>query len=126
MTPVVAVLIPCYNEQETEGSVVAAFKGYLPAATIFVYDNASSDLTIQRAREAGAVVRSEPLRGKGLESLQTALVAGLPSALLATALMLLASLSLLCGLALHTVTRGRVEVKRLFYLSLSPRFRRTP
>jgi hypothetical protein len=41
-------------------------------------------------------------------------------------LMLLASLSLLCGLVLHTVTRGRVEMKRLFYLSLSPRFGRNP
>jgi glycosyltransferase involved in cell wall biosynthesis len=310
MTPEVAVMIPCYNEQETIGSVVAAFKAYVPHATIFVYDNGSIDLTIDRARAAGAVVRSEPLRGKGcvvrrmfadieadvyvlvdgdatydaasapslidalvtdsldlvsavrvdasqgayrsghrfgnwmltrlvarlfgkrfsdmlsgyrvmtrrfvksfpalsagfeieteltvhalqmrvpmgeissayvarpagsasklrtisdgmrimkmilyllkeerplaffgtvslllallslaagipvvLEFLQTGLVPRLPTAVLATGLMLLASLSLLCGLVLHTVTRGRVEMKRLFYLSVSPRFTRTP
>jgi glycosyltransferase involved in cell wall biosynthesis len=308
MMPEVAVLIPCYNEQETIGSVVSAFKAHLPEAAVFVYDNASTDLTIARAREAGAVVRSEPLRGKGcvvrrmfadveadvyvlvdgdatydaasapnlidalvkdsldlvsavrvdssraayrsghrfgnwmltrlvarlfgkrfsdmlsgyrvmtrrfvksfpalsagfeieteltihalqmrvpigelstpygerpagsasklrtisdgirimkmilyllkeerpltffgtvsvllallslgvgipvvLDFLRTGLVVRLPTAVLATGLMLLASLSLLCGLVLHTVTRGRVEMKRLFYLSLSPRFDR--
>jgi glycosyltransferase involved in cell wall biosynthesis len=65
MTPDIAVLIPCYNEQEAIGLVVSAFRAALPDATIFVYDNASTDLTVQRAREAGAVVRTEPLRGKG-------------------------------------------------------------
>jgi glycosyltransferase involved in cell wall biosynthesis len=65
MTPEIAVLIPCFNEQETIGAVVAAFKVHIPDATTFVYDNASTDLTIERARQAGAVVRSEPLRGKG-------------------------------------------------------------
>jgi glycosyltransferase involved in cell wall biosynthesis len=65
MTPEVAVLIPCYNEQEAITAVVAGFRAHLPQATIFVYDNNSTDLTMQRAREAGAVVRSEPLRGKG-------------------------------------------------------------
>ncbi len=65
MTPEIAVLIPCYNEQEAIGAVVAAFRTHLPEAMIFVYDNASTDLTVERARNAGAVVRSEPLRGKG-------------------------------------------------------------
>src|SRR5512142_1617363 len=65
MTPEIAVLIPCYNEQETVGAVVSAFRTHLPEAMIFVYDNASTDLTVERARNAGAVVRSEPLRGKG-------------------------------------------------------------
>ena len=65
MTPEIAVLIPCFNEQETVARVVSAFRAQLPEATVFVYDNASSDLTIERARQAGAVVRSEPLRGKG-------------------------------------------------------------
>jgi glycosyltransferase involved in cell wall biosynthesis len=310
MTPEVAILIPCYNEQEAIATVVAGFRTHLPDATIFVYDNNSTDLTIQRAREAGAVVRSEPLPGKGcvvrrmfadieadvyvlvdgdatydaasapamieslltesldlvsavridssqgayrsghrfgnwmltsfvarlfgkrfsdmlsgyrvmtrrfvksfpalsagfeieteltihalqmrvpigevdspygerpagsasklrtisdgirilkmilyllkeerpltffgtisallallslgvgvpvvLEFIRTGLVPRLPTAVLATSLMLLASLSLLCGLVLHTVTRGRVEMKRLFYLSLPVRFNRTP
>jgi glycosyltransferase involved in cell wall biosynthesis len=65
MTAEIAVLIPCFNEQETVGAVVSAFRSHLPQAMIFVYDNASTDLTIERARRAGAIVRSEPLRGKG-------------------------------------------------------------
>jgi len=65
MTPEIAVLIPCFNEQETVGAVVSAFRAHLPQAMIFVYDNASTDSTIERARNAGAIVRSEPLRGKG-------------------------------------------------------------
>lgn len=65
MTPEVAVLIPCYNEQQAIGKVVADFRTHLPGAQIFVYDNASTDRTIELARAAGAVVRSEPLRGKG-------------------------------------------------------------
>lgn len=65
MTPEIAVLVPCFNEQEAISDVVAGFKAHLPDAAIFVYDNASTDLTIERARAAGAIVRSEPLRGKG-------------------------------------------------------------
>ena len=65
MTPEIAVLIPCFNEQETIAGVVSAFKSHIPGAMVFVYDNASTDLTIERARNAGAIVRSEPLRGKG-------------------------------------------------------------
>ena len=65
MTPEIAVLIPCFNEQEAIGAVVSAFKSHVPQAAIFVYDNASTDLTTERARNAGAIVRSEPLRGKG-------------------------------------------------------------
>ena len=65
MTPEIAVLIPCFNEQETIGAVVSGFKSYIPESMIFVYDNASTDFTVERAREAGAIVRSEPLSGKG-------------------------------------------------------------
>ena len=65
MTPEIAVLIPCYNEQEAVGAVVSGFRSHLPQAMIFVYDNASTDLTVERGRQAGAIVRSEPLRGKG-------------------------------------------------------------
>jgi len=65
LPPEIAVLIPCFNEQETIAAVVSAFKAHLPEATIFVYDNASTDGTIEQARNAGAIVRSEPLRGKG-------------------------------------------------------------
>jgi len=50
--------------------------------------------------------------------LATGLVPRLPSAILATGLMLLASLSLTCGLILDTVTRGRWEQKRMAYLAI--------
>jgi glycosyltransferase involved in cell wall biosynthesis len=63
--PRVAVLIPCYNEAVAIGRVVADFKSALPQATVFVYDNNSTDETSDVARKAGAVVRREPLQGKG-------------------------------------------------------------
>ncbi len=61
----VAVLIPCYNEEVAIPKVVAAFHAALPDAVIYVYDNNSRDRTAERAREAGAVVRTEWLQGKG-------------------------------------------------------------
>jgi glycosyltransferase involved in cell wall biosynthesis len=63
--PRVAVLIPCYNEQAAIGQVVRDFREALPQATVYVYDNNSRDETRARAGEAGAVVRAEPLQGKG-------------------------------------------------------------
>lgn len=63
--PIVAVLIPCFNESAAIAKVVRDFKSALPDATVFVYDNASNDDTSAIARAAGAVVRSEPQRGKG-------------------------------------------------------------
>ncbi|MCZ8129693.1 MAG: glycosyltransferase family 2 protein [Steroidobacteraceae bacterium] len=63
--PDVAVLVPCLNEEATIGKVVADFRRALPGATVFVYDNGSIDRTLEVARRAGAVVRREPLRGKG-------------------------------------------------------------
>ena len=41
----IAVLIPCYNEAITIGKVIRDFKQVLPEATIYVYDNNSSDGT---------------------------------------------------------------------------------
>ena len=61
----VAVLIPCYNEQTTIGRVVTEFSSALPGARIFVYDNNSSDATVERALAAHAIVRSERAQGKG-------------------------------------------------------------
>lgn len=61
----VAVLIPCYNEEGSIAQVIRDFRAVLPEAVIFVYDNNSSDRTAAVAREAGAVVRHEPLQGKG-------------------------------------------------------------
>jgi glycosyltransferase involved in cell wall biosynthesis len=63
--PQVAVLIPCLNEESAIGKVIADFRASLPDALIFVYDNGSTDRTVEIARAAGAIVRKEPLRGKG-------------------------------------------------------------
>jgi glycosyltransferase involved in cell wall biosynthesis len=63
--PRIAVLIPCYNEEITIGKVVAEFCAALLSATIFVYDNNSSDRTFEVAQKAGAVVRKEARQGKG-------------------------------------------------------------
>lgn len=60
-----AVLIPCYNEELTVSKVVSDFRKSLPDATVYVYDNNSTDRTAQLAREAGAVVRRETRQGKG-------------------------------------------------------------
>src|SRR5271166_3918460 len=64
-SPTVAVLIPCYNEGVSIGKVVTDFRTALPGATIYVYDNNSTDGTIDKARAAGAVVRLETQQGKG-------------------------------------------------------------
>lgn len=63
--PVIAVLLPCYNEEAAIAQTVAGFRAALPDATVYVYDNNSSDRTIEVARAAGAVVRSERMQGKG-------------------------------------------------------------
>jgi len=63
--PRVAVLIPCFNEEVAIKDTVESFRRALPEATIYVYDNNSVDQTAARALEAGAVVRREPLQGKG-------------------------------------------------------------
>lgn len=65
MTDDIAVLIPCYNESQTIEKVIADFKTALPEATIYVYDNNSSDNTAELAARAGAVVRFEHQQGKG-------------------------------------------------------------
>lgn len=61
----IAVLIPCYNEEKTIAKVVADAKAALPEAVIYVYDNNSTDRTVELASQAGAVVRHEYMQGKG-------------------------------------------------------------
>jgi glycosyltransferase involved in cell wall biosynthesis len=63
--PTIAVLVPCLNEEVAISKVVADFRRALPDALIFVYDNGSTDRTCDVAQAAGAIVRREPLRGKG-------------------------------------------------------------
>ena len=61
----IAVLVPCYNEEKSIAKVVADFRAALPGATIFVFDNNSTDRTAEVARAAGAEVFNEPHQGKG-------------------------------------------------------------
>src|SRR5271155_4198828 len=61
----VAVLVPCYNEERAIAKVVADFRMALPDAAVFVYDNNSTDGTVEAARGAGAIVRRETYQGKG-------------------------------------------------------------
>ena len=63
--PRIAVLLPCYNEEATIGATVDGFRAALPAATVYVYDNNSSDRTRDIAAKAGATVRCERQQGKG-------------------------------------------------------------
>lgn len=61
----VAVLIPCLDEESSIGRVIQGFKTACPRAEVYVYDNGSSDDTVKAARENGAIVRQENVRGKG-------------------------------------------------------------
>ena len=64
-SPRIAVLLPCYNEEATIGATIKGFRAALPNASIYVYDNNSSDRTVALAAKAGAVVRTERQQGKG-------------------------------------------------------------
>jgi glycosyltransferase involved in cell wall biosynthesis len=61
----IAVLLPCYNEEAAIAQTVASFRASLPGAAIYVYDNNSSDRTREIAAQAGAIVRTERMQGKG-------------------------------------------------------------
>lgn len=61
----IAVLIPCYNEAMTIKKVIQDYHKALPEATIYVYDNNSTDATAEIAEKEGAVVRHEYMQGKG-------------------------------------------------------------
>lgn len=61
----IAVLLPCYNEEVTIGDTVKGFQEALPMATVYVYDNNSTDQTRAVAADAGAIVRTETYQGKG-------------------------------------------------------------
>lgn len=61
----IAVLVPCFNEEAAIAQVVGDFRAALPHATVYVFDNNSTDRTVDIARTAGAVVRKERHQGKG-------------------------------------------------------------
>lgn len=63
--PRIAVVLPCYNEEAAIEQTIAGFREALPQATIYVFDNNSSDRTAELARAAGAIVQLERQQGKG-------------------------------------------------------------
>jgi glycosyltransferase involved in cell wall biosynthesis len=63
--PTIAAIIPCHNEETAVGQVIADLRAAVPEMQIYVYDNASTDGTIDAAKQAGAIVREERRKGKG-------------------------------------------------------------
>ncbi|WP_344754179.1 glycosyltransferase [Gryllotalpicola koreensis] len=61
----IAAIVPCHNEEAAVGTVVAELRAAVPSMDIYVYDNNSTDATVERALEAGAIVRHEWVKGKG-------------------------------------------------------------
>jgi glycosyltransferase involved in cell wall biosynthesis len=61
----IAAIVPCHNEEAAVAKVVTDLQASVPGMTVYVYDNCSTDRTVERATLAGAIVRSEPLKGKG-------------------------------------------------------------
>jgi hypothetical protein len=127
----VAVLVPCFNEEAAVAAVVADFRKVLLAATIYVYDNNSSDRTAATARKSRcaffmvigtflALVSIGLAIPVIITYLEEGIVPRLPTAVLSTGLMIVAVLSVSSGLVLDTVTRGRREMKLLAYLSQPP------
>ncbi|GAW49884.1 MULTISPECIES: glycosyltransferase family 2 protein [unclassified Nocardioides] len=61
----IAAIVPCHNEEVAVAKVVADLRAAVPGMAVYVYDNCSTDRTVEQARQAGALVFSEPLKGKG-------------------------------------------------------------
>ncbi|MDN2497652.1 glycosyltransferase [Nocardia nova] len=61
----IAAVVPCHNEEAAVAKVVTDLKAAVPGIDVYVYDNRSTDATAERAREAGAIVRTETVKGKG-------------------------------------------------------------
>ena len=64
-SPRIAVLIPCFNEELTIAQVIDRFRAELPGARIYVFDNNSTDRTVERAHDNGATILHERRQGKG-------------------------------------------------------------
>lgn len=61
----IAVMIPCWNEAQTIAKVIDGFRKELPSARIIVFDNNSTDQTVDIAARHGAEVFYESRQGKG-------------------------------------------------------------
>jgi hypothetical protein len=104
----VDVVLPCYNEALAIAAVVKPFQKILPDATVYVFDNASTDATVAEALGVGAIPIADYMR--------TGLVPHFPTAILSAGIMGMACLSMVSGIILDSVSRGRREMRRLFYL----------
>jgi cellulose synthase/poly-beta-1,6-N-acetylglucosamine synthase-like glycosyltransferase len=71
--PAVAVIIPCYNEELTITTVVREFRAELPDAHIYVFDNNSTDRTVEVARQPGARIAFEKRQGAPLSGIRSAM-----------------------------------------------------
>ena len=65
-SPRIAILIPCFNEELTIEKVIDDFRMELPEAHPYVFDNNSTDHTVERARGKGATIFCERRQGKGI------------------------------------------------------------
>ncbi len=61
----IAAIVPCHNEEAAVAKVVTDLEAAVPGIVVYVYDNRSTDATAELAREAGAIVRTETVKGKG-------------------------------------------------------------
>lgn len=61
----IVAIVPCHNEEATVAKVVSDLFAAVPGITVYVYDNLSTDKTVDEALQAGAVVRKENVKGKG-------------------------------------------------------------
>jgi cellulose synthase/poly-beta-1,6-N-acetylglucosamine synthase-like glycosyltransferase len=64
-TSPIAILIPCFNEELTIANVIDRLRAELPHVRIYVFDNNSTDRTVERARQNGAIILRERRQGKG-------------------------------------------------------------
>ena len=61
----IAAVVPCHNEEAAVAKVVGDLKAAVPDIVVYVYDNRSTDRTVDEALAAGAIVRRETVKGKG-------------------------------------------------------------
>ncbi len=61
----IAVLLPCFNEELTIAKVIRDFRQVLPEAKIYVYDNNSTDRSVELATAENAIIRKVSRQGKG-------------------------------------------------------------
>jgi hypothetical protein len=110
---------PYYSRPQGSASKLSTWKyGVRILRTVFRLYRAERPLALFMALGVSLAIASVGLAVPIIVTyFEQGVVPRLPTAVLSTGLMLLASLSVTCGLILDTVTRGRRELKLLAYLS---------